>query len=533
MYYHEAMKEPDRKQFIEAMEKEVDSHTKNGVWELVLKSSLPKGTEILPSVWAMKRKRRIATREIYKWKARLNIDGSKQTQGVNYWDTFSPVASWSAIRMVLITSLLNGWETRQVDFVLAYTQAEVECELYMKIPKGFEVDEDDSYCLKLKKNLFGQKQAGRVWNQHLVEKLKEIGFQVSEIDECLFYRGTSLYVLYTDDSILTGPDPNELDQILNDMRKVGLDLTVEGDISDFLGVQIDRVSKGQFKLSQPHLIKDILKELRLDGSKVAIKKTPGASSVPLLRHLESDDFDGHFDYRRVIGKLNYLEKCSRPDISCAVHQAARFVGNPKVEHGKALKWLGRYLAGTSDKGIIYTPDKSQSFDLFVDASFSGNWDPKDAEWDPDTARSRAGYFVMYAGCPVIWASKLLSEVAMSTTESEYLAISTATREILPVMELVQEMSENGYNLLSPVPKVHCRVFEDNSGAVEVASSVRNPKMRPRTKHINTKYHHFRTKVMDGTLSIHPISTNDMLADILTKNCTEEILTRLRFKVMGW
>ena len=147
MYYHEAMREPDRKQFIKAMQKEVESHTSNGVWELVLKSSVPKGIEILPSVWAMKQKRRIATREVYKWKARLNIDGSKQTEGVNYWDTFSPVASWAAIRMVLITALLNEWETRQVDFVLAYTQAEVECELYMKIPKGFEVDDDDNYCL--------------------------------------------------------------------------------------------------------------------------------------------------------------------------------------------------------------------------------------------------------------------------------------------------------------------------------------------------------------------------------------------------
>ena len=533
MYYHEAMKEPDRKQFIKAMQKEVESHTSNGVWELVPKSSVPKGMEILPSVWAMKRKRRIATREVYKWKARLNIDGSKQTEGVNYWDTFSPVASWAAIRMVLITALLNEWETRQVDFVLAYTQADVECELYMKIPKGFEVDDDDSYCLKLKRNLFGQKQAGRVWNQHLVEKLKSIGFEVSAIDECLFYRGNSLYVLYTDDLILTGPDPKELDEILNDMKSAGLDLTVEGDVSDFLGVQIDRVSDGQFRLTQPHLINDILKELRLDGDRVAIKKTPGASSVPLLRHMESDDFDGHFDYRRVIGKLNYLEKCTRPDISCAVHQAARFVGSPKVEHGKALKWLGRYLAGTKEQGIIYTPDNDQSFELYVDASFSGNWDPKDAEWDPDTARSRAGYFVMYAGCPVIWASKLLTEIAMSTTESEYLAISTATREVLPIMELIQEMSEHGYGLINHVPKVHCRVFEDNSGAVELASSVKNPKMRPRTKHINTKYHHFRTKVMDGTLSIHPISTDDMLADILTKNCNEEILTRLRARVIGW
>ena len=188
-----------------------------------------------------------------------------------------------------------------------------------------------------------------MWNQHLVEKLKSIGFKASEIDECLFYRGNSLYVLYTDDSILTGPDPKELDEILNDMKNAGLDLTVEGDVSDFLGVQIDRISNGQFKLTQPHLINDILKELRLDGDKVAIKKTPGASSVPLLRHMESEDFDGHFDYRRVIGKLNYLEKCTRPDISCAVHQAARFVGNPKVEHGKALSGLDDISQGRKNK----------------------------------------------------------------------------------------------------------------------------------------------------------------------------------------
>ncbi|KAI2501072.1 hypothetical protein MHU86_13426 [Fragilaria crotonensis] len=88
----------------------------------------------------MKRKRRIATREVYKWKARLNIDGSKQEEGVNYWETFSPVASWAAIRMVLITTLIHGWHTKQIDFVLAYTQAEVECELYMAVPKGFEVE---------------------------------------------------------------------------------------------------------------------------------------------------------------------------------------------------------------------------------------------------------------------------------------------------------------------------------------------------------------------------------------------------------
>ena len=427
---------------------------------------------------------------------------------------------------------MQNWETRQVDFVLAYTQADVECELYMKLPKGFEMDTPGDYVLKLKKNLFGQKQAGRVWNQHLVDKLHSIGFRSSDIDECLFYRGQSVFVLYTDDSILAGPDSSELDQILEDMKTVGLKLTVEGDISDFLGVQIDRTEDRGFHLSQPHLIADILKELRLDGKKTSTKKVPGSSSNPLLRYPTSTDFDNHFDYRRVIGKLNYLEKCTRPDISCAVHQGARFVAAPKVQHGAAIKWLGRYLAGTKDKGMYYRPNEG-GFEVYVDASFSGNWEPEAAEWDPDTARSRTGYFIMFAGCPVTWSSRLQTEIALSTTESEYLAISTATRDVLPMMELLHEMHAGGYIKEMHKPNFHCKVFEDNSGAVILATSAKHPKMRPRTKHINTRYHHFRNKVMDGTLSIHPVPTEDMLADVLTKNCPVHIVEKMRKLTMGW
>ncbi|KAI2507503.1 hypothetical protein MHU86_6891 [Fragilaria crotonensis] len=120
----------------------------------------------------------------------------------------------------------------------------------MAIPQGFEVqDHDQEYVLKLKKNLFGQKHAGRVWNQHLVNKLKEVEFLPSLIDECQF---VLVLVLYTDDSILAGPDLQELDDIVQEMKAVGLSLTVEGDISDFLGVQIDRINDNNFNLSQPH-----------------------------------------------------------------------------------------------------------------------------------------------------------------------------------------------------------------------------------------------------------------------------------------
>jgi hypothetical protein len=187
MYYHEAMKEPDKAQFLEAMVKEVRDHTEAKNWEVIPKSRVPEGHRISPGVWAMKRKGKIKTGEVYKWKARLNFDGSKQEKGVNYWETYSPVATWPSIRMLLTMSLMFGWETRQVDYVLAYTQAAIETDLYMKLPRGFEVDgSPDDYVLLLKANLYGQKQAGRVWNIHLVERLLSIGFVQSTVDECVF-----------------------------------------------------------------------------------------------------------------------------------------------------------------------------------------------------------------------------------------------------------------------------------------------------------------------------------------------------------
>ena len=273
MYYHEAMAQPDRKQFVEAMQQEVSMQTKNGNWSIVKRSDVPSKASILPAVWAMKRKRRIATREIYKWKARLNIDGSKQIKGVNYWETYAPVASWPTICLILTMAIVKNWHTRQIDYVLAYTQAEAETDnLYMKVPRGFVIPgstSQDEYVLKIRKNIYGQKQAGRVWNKHLVTKLKSAGFKQSSIDDCVFYRGSSIYVLYTDDSILAGPDERELDSIIEDMKASGLVLTVEGDISDFLGVRIEKRSDGTVNLTQPHLIDQILRDLRLDKENVA------------------------------------------------------------------------------------------------------------------------------------------------------------------------------------------------------------------------------------------------------------------------
>jgi hypothetical protein len=233
MYLHQALKEPDKAQWLKAMEEEVNAHISNGNWEMVPRRSVPAGVPVLPAVWAMRRKRRIATREVYKWKARLNLDGSKQVKGVNYQETYAPVAGWSTIRIVLMTAILKNWPTKQIDYVMAYSQADVDNDnMFMNIPKGFEVDSSqaEQWVLKLKKNLYGQKQAGRVWNKHLVTRLKLIGFKQSLIDECLFYRDKIIYVLYIDDSILTGPNKQDLDKVIEEIKGAGLDITVEGDI---------------------------------------------------------------------------------------------------------------------------------------------------------------------------------------------------------------------------------------------------------------------------------------------------------------
>ena len=136
---------------------------------------------------------------------------------------------------------------------------------------------------------------------------------------------------------------------------------------------------------------------------------------------------------------------------------------------------------------------------------------------------------MYSGCPITWASKLQTEVALSSTESEFIGLSQALRTTIPLMELIKELKKHGFDTASSVPKVHCQVFEDNSGAIEIAKV---PKMRPRTKHINIKYHHFRDYVERGEITVHPLDTKDQPADMLTKPLNESTLTNHREFVMG-
>jgi hypothetical protein len=341
MYLWQAQKEEDFPQFQAAMQKEIDDHTSRGNWKLIPRKDLPKGATVLPSVWAMKRKRRISTREIYKWKARINIDGSKQVKGVHYEQTYSPVVAWSTTRFLLIQSLLQKWHTKQLDFVLAFPQAKVERDLYMEIPKGVRLQGADrsKYVLQLVKNLYGQKQAGRVWYQHLVRGLQEIGFTRSKVDECVFYYKQSVLLIYVDDSILMGPNEAELEYLVKQMGK-RFEIQEEGNLGDFLGIQIAREPDGNLTLTQPQLIESILQDLGLDKKNVKGRTTPALKTVLIHKDPDGEPFDNSFHYRSVTGKLNYLEKSTRPEIAYAVHQCARYCNSPKASHGEAIKRIG-------------------------------------------------------------------------------------------------------------------------------------------------------------------------------------------------
>ena len=530
MYWHEAMQQPDREEFRKAALKEVEDHTKNQLWELIHKRKVPQGALIAPAVWSMKRKRRVTTGEVYRWKARLAYDGSKQTHGKNYWQTYAPVAQWPIVRFILTHALINRWKFCQVDYELAYTQADPETEMFMKIPKGFEVEgtPPNEYVLRIKKNYYGQKQAGRVWNKHLDAQLNRAGFRRSAHDECLYYRGSAIYVLYVDDSIITAPTQDAIDDSISAMKAVDLKLTYEPGLGDFLGVNIRYNEDGTIFLSQPKLTESIVSDLRL--TEATSKKLPAVSTRILRRHLEEPPFDEHFHYRAVIGKLNYLEKSTRPDIAYAVHQCARFSADPRESHGKAVKHIGRYLRGTIDKGLMLTPDTSKGFDVYSDSDFAGNFHKDDAPADADTARSRTGYVIMYAGCPIYWQSTLQTEICLSTTEAEVVCLSMALRATIPLMHIANEMKARGIRVHSPKPTVHCRLFEDNSGAIELAT---NYKVRPRTKYMNVKWFHFRHHYESGAIDILPIRSEDQCADIFTKPLPVDLFVKHRKYIMCW
>ena len=281
-------------------------------------------------------------------------------------------------------------------------------------------------------------------------------------------------------------------------------------------------------MSQPFLIDRIIELLGSAITDANVKDTPAVYKEILFKDEDGPERKQAWNYRSAIGMLNYLAASTRPDCLFAVHQCARFSANPKLSHERAVKRIVRYLKGTRDKGIILKPNPEDGIKCYVDADFAGGYCDQTRD-EPVSVFSRTGYVLFYFGCPVLWVSKLQSEISLSTVEAEYIALSQSMRDIIPFVDQINEMDEI-FGKLSPKPTIHCTLFEDNNGALELATA---PRYRPRTKHIAVKYHHFREHVQSGKVSIKPIDTLQQIADQFTKGLQKGTFEYLRYKLIGW
>jgi Reverse transcriptase (RNA-dependent DNA polymerase) len=234
----------------------------------------------------MRRKRKLVNGSVTKWKASLNVIGSKQVHGFNYWETYAPVAQWISIRLNLCLLSINGWKVKTFDFVHTFPQAPSEARLYIDIPKGCTIDgnRDD--------NIYGQKQAGRVWYKFLTNKLiDEMGFQQSMYDPCVLWKSGCLLV---DNTIVAGPLGKVIDQIINDISNL-FKITYEDSVNNFLGININRKDDGSIVMTQPKLRQEIINDLGLKDNSIG-KVIPALSLTILQLSLDDKTFDEEWNY---------------------------------------------------------------------------------------------------------------------------------------------------------------------------------------------------------------------------------------------
>ena len=265
-------------------------------------------------------------------------------------------------------------------------------------------------------------------------------------------------MVYVDDGIFLGNDDEQLKDAIREIQGIGLDIEDQGHPADYVGVNIKKLKDGSYEFTQRALIDAIINDANLTDAKV--RQVPAKVSMQLHAFKDAPaSFSMDFNYRSIVGKLNYLAQTTRANIMYAVHQIAKYSADPREPHGEAILYLVRYLKKTRDLGIKLKPNSDKGFECYCNADFSGNWNRLFAEVDPSTAKSRSGWIMFYAGCPIMWASKLQSQVALSTTEAEYIAMSMALRDVIPIMDLVKEMRECNIPVICTEPYVYCKVLK--------------------------------------------------------------------------
>ena len=522
--FKEAMISPEAAGFVSAMETEILTLIELDVFDIVPRPQ----QKVISGVWALKRKR-YPDGSIRKLKARYCARGFEQQKGIDYFETFAPVVMWLTVRLLLIMSILMDLDTKQIDYTAAFVHAPIDCLVFVEMPKGFVLP---GMVWKLRKSLYGLSQSPRNFFLYTKGKLEKLGFTQSDADPCLFISRDVICLIYVDDALLFYKDAAAVDRLTRAMENDDMLFREEATVAGFLGVHIDRKDDGSIHLTQSGLAKTIVEALHLNDSSISSVETPCTGFLPIDKH--GEEAHGEFSYPSVVGQLNYLQGHSRCDIGMATSQVAHYVHHPKRSHELALIQIGRYLKGTLDNGLILKPSHDSSsfqMDVYVDAAFACGWGSEEGT-NPDSVKSRTGYIIEIANCPVLWVSKLQSTIATSTMESEYTALSMALRAAIPLLAVVSSVTKGLNYLKHQQLTFKATVHEDNQGAL-ILANLEPGRHTVRSKFYALRLHWFRSWIIPNNIKVQFIGTLDQKADFLTKALSPRVFKANRKLSMGW
>jgi hypothetical protein len=492
--YKEAMAGPDASKWKASMMDEIQSLLENETYTL---EKVPPGVKPLQGKWVYTKKRD-ETGKVARYKSRWVVKGFLQREGIDYTEVYAPTSKMATLRYLLSEVVDRDMEMHQLDVKTAFLYGELEEDIWMQQPTGFEEGGPDVAC-HLKKALYGLKQAPRAWHAKLKKELEGAGFKASETDPALFIKNNkdhSVFILvWVDDMLIASESLAAVDETKTLLKKA-FTITDIGEARFFLGMEVYRDRKaGELKLSQARMTKELVKKYMLEDAKP--KATPLTAATKLSK--EGKPLQEGRKYSELVGSLMYLSTCTRADISQAVGALARYMAAPMEEHWNAARGVIKYLAGTTDLGIKFKKDMPSNMIGYCDADYAG---------DLDTRRSTTGFVFVKNGGVVSWQSRLQQTVAVSTAEAEYMAAGSAVKEGLWLRKLIGDFGKE-VRVLS--------ILCDNQAAITL---LKNPISSARSKHIDVIHHFARERVARGEIEISYVSTDKMVADCMTKAVPE-------------
>lgn len=485
-----------------AMDQEIESIERNDTWEL---TDLPKGSKKIGVKWIYKTKYN-EDGKVEKYKARLVAKGYSQQHGIDYNEVFAPVARWDTIRTILALAASNGWNVYQLDVKSAFLHGELVENVYVEQPLGYQKQGKNSV-YKLKKALYGLKQAPRAWYSKIESYFVQEGFTKCPYEHTLFVKqdnkGKVLIIsLYVDDLIYTGNDEGMFCEFRKSMRS-NFAMTDLGRMRYFLGVEVKQVDDG-ILICQHKYAQDILARFGMENcNAVCNPMVPG-------NKLTKDEGGKSVDatkYRQMIGSLMYL-LATRPDLTFSVCLIARYMDRPTELHLAAAKRVLRYLKGTMEFGVWYKKQNGR-------VNLQG-WTDSDYAGDLDDRKSTSGYVFTFGSGPISWSSKKQAIVTLSTTEAEFVAAASCACQAVWLKRILDQLGKPQDSGVV--------IWCDNSSSVKLS---KNPVMHGRCKHIDVRFHFLRDLAKEGVVKLKHCSTQEQLADIMTKALKLDSFCKLR------